>query len=48
MKLNFFRDKSEDFLAYVTPLLVPANFSQNEFVYDIGDFIDSSKNFINI
>ena len=42
MKLNFFREQHKDFLGYVTPLLVPINFLQNDYVFEIGDFMRQS------
>jgi len=39
-QLYFFRDQPADFIAYVAPLLKPVKFSQNDFLYKIGDMID--------
>jgi hypothetical protein len=38
--LYFFRDQPSDFIAYVAPLLKPVKFSQNDYLYKIGDMID--------
>ncbi len=41
--LNFFRGQPSDFIAYVAPLLKPVKFSQNDYLYKVGDMIDESK-----
>jgi hypothetical protein len=40
--LYFFRDQPTDFIAYVAPLLKPVKFTQNDYLYKIGDMIDES------
>ena len=41
--LYFFKDQPSDFFAYVTPFLKPAQYSQNDYVYNIDDFVEESK-----
>jgi hypothetical protein len=42
-KMYFFKGQPDDFIAYVAPLLKPVKFSQNDYLYKIGDMIDESK-----
>jgi hyperpolarization activated cyclic nucleotide-gated potassium channel 2 len=42
-KMHFFSNASPDLIAFVTPLLKPIKFSQNEMLYKIGDTMDESK-----
>jgi hypothetical protein len=42
-KMHFFSNASPDLIAFVTPLLKPIKFSQNEVMYKIGDTMDESK-----
>jgi hypothetical protein len=47
-KLYFFKNQPPDFIAYVAPLLKPVKFSQNDFLYKIGDMIDESRCLISV
>lgn len=40
MKLNFFKDKTSDFIAFVAPLLKSIRFNKNDYLYKIGENID--------
>ncbi len=42
-KLNFFKDKPNEFLGFVAPFLKPIKFIQNEFLYKVDETLDESK-----
>jgi hypothetical protein len=46
-KLYFFKDKTNEFLGFVAPLLKPIKFIQNEYLYKILETMDESKYCIN-
>ena len=41
-KLNFFKDKPNEFLGFVAPFLKPIKFIQNEFIYRVDETLDES------
>ena len=40
-KINYFKNKEKDFIAFVGPMLDPYSFKEDEFVYKEGDDIES-------
>ena len=39
-QLNFFKNQSDEFFAYVSPMLKPLKFFQNDYLYKMNDIID--------
>lgn len=41
--LYFFKGHNQEFIAYVSPMLKPSRFMQNDFIHKIGDNLEQSK-----